>query len=80
VKNLCIKLYFAKFQPIFPLVHAASFRPSSESALVLLSICSLGALFVGSAGAFARGRAIFMKLNKAILASVSIRSTHSVHC
>ncbi|UNI15992.1 hypothetical protein JDV02_002472 [Purpureocillium takamizusanense] len=68
-KNLCIKLYFAKFQPVFPLVHAASFRPSSESALLLLSICSLGALFVGSAGAFARGRAIFMKLNKAILAS-----------
>ncbi|KAL6792662.1 hypothetical protein J3E68DRAFT_377410 [Trichoderma sp. SZMC 28012] len=67
--NICIKLYFAKFQPIFPIVHAPSFRPSSESALLLLSICSLGALFVGSAGAAARGRGIFMKLNKAILAS-----------
>ncbi|KAH7110239.1 fungal-specific transcription factor domain-containing protein [Dactylonectria macrodidyma] len=67
--NICIKLYFAKFQPIFPIVHAPSFRPSSENALLLLSICSLGALFVGSAGAAARGRGIFMKLNKAILAS-----------
>ncbi|PNP49027.1 hypothetical protein THARTR1_10238 [Trichoderma harzianum] len=67
--NICIKLYFAKFQPIFPIVHAPSFRPSSENALVLLSICSIGALFVGSAGAAARGRGIFMKLNKAILAS-----------
>ncbi|KAL7940893.1 fungal-specific transcription factor domain-containing protein [Trichoderma barbatum] len=67
--NICIKLYFAKFQPIFPIVHAPSFRPSSENALLLLSICSLGALFVGSTGAAARGRGIFMKLNKAILAS-----------
>ncbi|KAK4072883.1 transcriptional regulator family: C2H2 zinc finger and Fungal Specific TF [Trichoderma aggressivum f. europaeum] len=67
--NICIKLYFAKFQPIFPIVHATSFRPSSENALLLLSICSIGALFVGSAGASARGRGIFMKLNKAILAS-----------
>ncbi|KAL6884459.1 fungal-specific transcription factor domain-containing protein [Trichoderma evansii] len=67
--NICIKLYFAKFQPIFPIVHAPSFRPSSENALLLLSICSLGALFVGSAAAAARGRGIFMKLNKAILAS-----------
>ncbi|RKK84551.1 hypothetical protein BFJ71_g14504 [Fusarium oxysporum] len=67
--NTCIKLYFAKFQPIFPIVHAPSFRPSSENALLLLSICSLGALFVGSSVAAARGRAIFMKLNKAILAS-----------
>ncbi|KAM0456683.1 hypothetical protein ACHAO4_003714 [Trichoderma viride] len=67
--NTCIKLYFAKFQPIFPIVHAPSFRPSSENALLLLSICSLGALFVGSAGAAARGRGIFLRLNKAILAS-----------
>ncbi|CAM1508575.1 Fc.00g054230.m01.CDS01 [Cosmosporella sp. VM-42] len=67
--NTCIKLYFAKFQPILPIVHAPSFRPSSENALLLLSICSVGALFVGSASAAARGRGIFMKLNKAILAS-----------
>ncbi|KAF7563709.1 hypothetical protein G7046_g418 [Stylonectria norvegica] len=67
--NTCIKLYFAKFQPILPIVHAPSFRPSSENALLLLSICSVGALFVGSPSAVARGRGIFMKLNKAILAS-----------
>ena len=71
LQNLCIKLYFAKFHPIFPIVHSASFRPSSENALLLLSICSLGALFVGSGSAATRGRAIFMKLNKTILASAS---------
>ena len=67
--NLCIKLYFVKFNPIFPLIHAPSFRPSSENALILLSICSMGALFVGSRSAAAQGRKIFQRLNKAILAS-----------
>lgn len=70
LQNLCIKQYFAKFQPIFPIIHAHSFRPSSERALVLLSICSVGSLFIGSPGSQACGRAIFTKLNKAILASV----------
>lgn len=67
--NLCIKLYFVKFNPIFPLIHAPSFRPSSENALILLSICSMGALFVGSPNATIQGRKIFQRLNKAILAS-----------
>ncbi|PVH96299.1 hypothetical protein DM02DRAFT_535608 [Periconia macrospinosa] len=66
--NLCIKLYFTKFNPVFPIIHAPSFRPSSENALHLLSICSLGALFVGSASAAAQGRKIFHTLNKGILA------------
>ncbi|KAF4335763.1 zinc finger rsv1 [Fusarium beomiforme] len=67
--NLCVKLYFSKFQPLFPIIHSASFRPTSDRALVLLSMCSIGALFVGSDGAARCGRAIFTKLNKAILAS-----------
>lgn len=67
--NLCVKLYFSKFQPLFPIIHSVSFRPTSERALVLLSICSIGALFVGSDGAARCAKAIFTKLNKAILAS-----------
>ncbi|KAG4270041.1 hypothetical protein FPRO04_11873 [Fusarium proliferatum] len=67
--NLCVKLYFSKFQPLFPIIHSASFRPTSERALVLLSICSIGALFVGTDGAARCAKAIFTKLNKAILAS-----------
>ncbi|KAF5637613.1 zinc finger rsv1 [Fusarium tjaetaba] len=67
--NLCVKLYFSKFQPLFPIIHSATFRPTSDKALVLLSICSIGALFVGSDGAARCAKAIFTKLNKAILAS-----------
>ncbi|KAH0592482.1 hypothetical protein MHUMG1_09753 [Metarhizium humberi] len=67
--NLCIKLYLTRFNPVFPIIHAPTFRPSSESALLLLSICSVGALFIGSTGAAAQGRKIFQILNKAILAS-----------
>ncbi|VUC22232.1 unnamed protein product [Clonostachys rosea] len=68
-QNLCVKLYFSRFNPVMPLIHAPSFRPSSENALVLLSICSIGALFIGTASAAVQGRRIFQILNKAILAS-----------
>ncbi|KAK7177385.1 C2H2 transcription factor [Paraphaeosphaeria sporulosa] len=67
--NLCIKMYFAKFHPIFPIIHAPSFQPSSENSLILLSVCSMGALFVGSSSAASQGRAIFQRLHKAVLAS-----------
>ncbi|KAK5624814.1 hypothetical protein RRF57_000530 [Xylaria bambusicola] len=67
--NLCIKLYFVRFNPVFPIVHAPSFRPSSENAILLLSVCSIGALFMGSATAAAQGRKIFQTLNKANLSS-----------
>ncbi|KAI1419503.1 fungal-specific transcription factor domain-containing protein [Xylaria sp. FL1777] len=66
--NLCIKLYFVRFNPVFPIIHAPSFRPSSENAILLLSVCSVGALFMGSATAAAQGRKIFQTLNKANLA------------
>ncbi|KAH6660540.1 fungal-specific transcription factor domain-containing protein [Truncatella angustata] len=67
--NLCIKLYFAKYRPVFPLIHEATFSPSTENGLLLLSVCSMGALLVGSASATAQGRKIFQTLNKACLAS-----------
>jgi hypothetical protein len=78
VQNLCIKLYFAKFHPMLPIIHASSFKPSSETALLVLSICSLGSLFVGSDRASVYGMTIFTKLNKAILASVSTGGTGSL--
>ncbi|KAI1276251.1 fungal-specific transcription factor domain-containing protein [Xylaria sp. FL0933] len=65
--NLCIKLYFVRFNPVFPFIHAPSFRPSAENALLLLSVCSVGALFMGSAAAATQGRKIFQTLNKANL-------------
>ncbi|KAF7514600.1 hypothetical protein G7054_g15170 [Neopestalotiopsis clavispora] len=67
--NLCVKLYFTKFHPVLPLIHAPTFRVSTENALLLLSICSIGALFVGTPSASAQGRKIFQILNKAVLAT-----------
>lgn len=67
--NVCLKLYFTRFHPIFPIVHGATFSPNSQNALLFLSICSIGSLFVGSAKAAAEGHKIFCRLNKAILSS-----------
>ncbi|KAL5358319.1 hypothetical protein BJX96DRAFT_182824 [Aspergillus floccosus] len=67
--NICIQTYFTKFHPLFPVIHAPTFRPSSNSSLLLLSICSMGSLIVGSPQAKNQGVKIFETLNKAILAS-----------
>ncbi|KAJ5936314.1 hypothetical protein N7454_005612 [Penicillium verhagenii] len=67
--NLCVQMYFTKFHRVFPIVHAPTFRPSSKSSLLLLSICSIGSLFVGSSHAASQGLKIFETLNKAILSS-----------
>lgn len=64
-------MYFTKFNPVFPIVHAPTFRPSTKSSLLLLSICSVGSLFIGSPRAASQGQRIFEMLNKSILASVS---------
>lgn len=66
-------MYFTKFNPVFPIVHAPTFRPSAKSSLLLLSICSVGSLFIGSRRAVSQGQKIFEMLNKAILTSVSER-------
>lgn len=67
--NLFAKLYFHRFHPLLPVIHTPSFKPTSENALLFLSICSIGSLFVGSSRALAQGARIFERLNKAILAS-----------
>lgn len=67
--NLFAKLYFHRFHPLLPVIHTPSFKPTAENALLFLSICSIGSLFVGSSRASAQGARIFERLNKAILAS-----------
>ncbi|KAJ5794867.1 hypothetical protein N7457_001466 [Penicillium paradoxum] len=67
--NLFAKLYFHRFHPLLPVIHAPSFRPTAENSLLFLSICSIGSLFVGSSRAVTQGARIFERLNKAILAS-----------
>lgn len=63
-------MYFTRFNPIFPIVHAPTFRPSTRRSLLLLSICSIGSLFLASPSATAQGTKLFERLNKTILASV----------
>lgn len=67
--NLCVRSYFARFHPVFPVVHAPTFRPSKANSMVLLSICSVGSLFTGSAHAIRQGVQIFERLHKAVLAN-----------
>ncbi|KAI1630221.1 early growth response protein [Exophiala viscosa] len=67
--NLCVRSYFARFHPVFPVVHAPTFRPSKANSMVLLSICSVGSLFTGSSHAIRQGVQIFERLHKAVLAN-----------
>jgi hypothetical protein len=67
--NMCIRMYFTRFNEILPIIHQPTFRPSVKRSLLLLSICSMGCLFLGSSHATQQGIRIFETLNKAILSS-----------
>ncbi|KAK6837339.1 hypothetical protein RU639_001134 [Aspergillus parasiticus] len=67
--DFCIQAYFTHFHAIFPLIHAPTFQPSRQNAALLLSICSIGSLCLGSSRAVAHGISIFERLHKAMLAS-----------
>lgn len=69
-KNLCVRRYFKCFNHLFPIIHSATFRPTPENGLLLLSIASVGALFLGSQSAVRHGSRLFKRLNKAIVANV----------
>lgn len=63
-------MYFTRFNPIFPIIHVPTFRLSRKSSLLLLSICSLGSLLLGSDWAAMHGRNIFDRVSQTALASV----------
>ena len=67
--NLCVRSYFARFHPVFPVIHAPTFRPSKANSMLLLSICSVGSLFTGSVHAIRQGVQIYDRLHKAVLAN-----------
>lgn len=67
--SLCLQLYFTYFHPIFPIVHAPTFGPRAHNSLLLISMCSIGSLFIGHPEAVAQGQQLYSRLNKAILAS-----------
>lgn len=70
IKNLCIRMYFTRFNPIFPIIHLPTFRLSKKSSSLLLSVCSIGSLLLGSDRAVMHGRNIFYRLSQAALVSV----------
>ncbi|KAJ5456107.1 uncharacterized protein N7458_003690 [Penicillium daleae] len=67
--NHCLRSYFTRFHPIFPILHVPSFRLSRNNTLLLMSICTVGSLFSGFPRAAVLGQKIFDRLNKAALAS-----------
>lgn len=77
--SLSVQVYFSKFNALFPILHSHTFRPNPKNSLLLLSVCSIGSLLIGSKGAAAQGARIFETLNKAILASVSTSGLHSIY-
>lgn len=66
--NICIRSYFVRFHPKFPIIHVPTFRPSKTNSMLLLSICSIGSLITSPATGLAQGKHIWEILNKAVLA------------
>ncbi|KAH8698713.1 hypothetical protein BGW36DRAFT_426405 [Talaromyces proteolyticus] len=64
--NLCIQRYFTYFNPAFPVLHGPTFQPSPEKRLLLLSVCAVGSMFIGTIAAAQKGAMIFERLNQAI--------------
>jgi hypothetical protein len=64
-------MYFNHFNTLFPALHNATFRPTPDNGLLLLSVASIGCLFMGSQAAVRQGKQIFVRVHKAILTSVS---------
>lgn len=69
-QDLCVQAYLTRFHPLFPIIHASTFRPHSQNGLLLLSMCSVGSLFIGSSKAISHGINMFERLHKAILSTV----------
>ncbi|PYH40475.1 uncharacterized protein BP01DRAFT_361261, partial [Aspergillus saccharolyticus JOP 1030-1] len=67
--NMGIRMYFAKAHPMFPVVHAATFKPCRGSASLLASMCALGGLFTGSEHGLQQGIHLIERIIKATLQS-----------
>lgn len=71
-QNSCLQMFVTRFNPIFPIIHVQTFRLSSNKPLLLMAMCTLGSLFLGSPQAKNMGQKMFDRLHKASLASVRI--------
>jgi hypothetical protein len=69
--NRCIHTFTTRLWPVIPIIHLPSFKPAQTHPLLLLSICSLGALADGSKQALYYAERLFEGVQKAILVSLS---------
>lgn len=69
--NRCIHLFTTRLWQVVPIVHLPTFRPAKTNPLLLISICSLGALADGSQDALYHAERLFEGVHKAILVSSS---------
>lgn len=67
--NRCIHTFTTRVWPLIPIIHLPTFDPSRTHPLLLLSICSLGALAGGSESAVRYSERLFEGVRKAILVS-----------
>jgi hypothetical protein len=71
-QKLCVRMYFGRVNPVFPILHGPTLRPTPENGALILSICSVGSLFLGTAEATHYGSVLFDRLLKAMCQSVRI--------
>lgn len=69
--NRCIHTFTTRLWPVIPIIHPPSFKPAQTHPLLLLSICSLGALADGSKQALYYAEQLFEGARKAIPVSFS---------
>ena len=67
--RMCIHMYFSRVNPAFPILHAPTFRPTSDNGSLILSICSVGSLFLGTSEAAHYGSSLFERLLQAMMVS-----------
>jgi len=66
--NRCLHIFTTRLWPILPIVHLPTLSNAKTNPLLLLSICSLGALADGSDYALQKAEQLYVGVQKAILA------------
>lgn len=61
-------MHFSRVNQYFPIIHIPTFRLCKTKTLLLMLMCTVGSLFLGSPQATIMGQEIFDRLNKAALA------------
>ena len=63
-------MYFSHANYALPILHTPTFRPTADNRGLLLSICSVGCLFIGTSQAARYGSVLFEKLLRAMMTKV----------